>query len=101
MKKHLNIGMVGFGAMGKTHAYSIASLPYFYSPLPFVASVRGICTTSQEKSERICDELGFARAYTDAYEMIADPAVYLSVFGIDGNQCRLRSDSVIRRAREI
>ena len=75
MKKHLNIGMVGFGAMGKTHAYSIASLPYFYSPLPFVASVRAICTTSQEKSERICDELGFARAYTDAYEMIADPEI--------------------------
>lgn len=75
MKKHLNIGMVGFGAMGKTHAYSIASLPYFYFPLPFTASVCGICTTSKEKTARICEELGFARAYTDVQEMIADPEI--------------------------
>lgn len=75
MKKQLRIGIVGFGAMGKTHAYSVASLPYFYSPLPFAASVRGICTTSLAKSERICDELGFAHAYRDAYEMIADPEI--------------------------
>ena len=75
MKKHLNVGIVGFGAMGKTHAYSIASLPYFYSPLPFTASVHGICTTSKEKSARICEELGFTRAYTDVQEMIADPEI--------------------------
>ena len=75
MKKHLNVGIVGFGAMGKTHAYSIASLPYFYSPLEFTASVHGICTTSAEKTARICGDLGFARAYTDAYEMIADPEI--------------------------
>ena len=75
MKKHLNVGIVGFGAMGKTHAYSIASLPYFYSPLEFTASVHGICTTSQEKTERICDALGFENAYADAYAMIADPEI--------------------------
>ncbi len=75
MKKHLRVGIVGFGAMGKTHAYSIASLPYFYSPLSFSASVRGICTTSTEKSQRICQELGFARAYADAYDMIADSEI--------------------------
>ena len=75
MKKHLNVGIVGFGAMGKTHAYSIASLPYFYSPLEFTVSVRGICTTSAEKTVGICDELGFFRAYANAYDMIADPEI--------------------------
>ena len=75
MKKHLRIGMVGFGAMGRTHAYSIASLPYFYSPLSYTAAVHGICTTDKEKSARICSELNFSRAYADAYEMIADPEI--------------------------
>ncbi len=75
MKKRLRIGIAGFGAMGKTHAYSIASLPYFYEELPFLASVHGICTTSLEKSERICDALGFEQAYADAYAMIADPGI--------------------------
>lgn len=75
MKKHLRIGIVGFGAMGKTHAYSVASLPYFYEDLPFRTSVRGICTTSKEKTERICDTLGFEKAYADAYAMIADSEI--------------------------
>lgn len=75
MKKRLRVGIAGFGAMGKTHAYSIASLPYFYENLPFCASVRGICTTSAEKSDRICDTLGFEVAYADAYAMIADPDI--------------------------
>ncbi|MBQ2807148.1 MAG: Gfo/Idh/MocA family oxidoreductase [Clostridia bacterium] len=75
MKKHLRVGIAGFGAMGKTHAYSIASLPYFYEDLPFRASVHGICTTSWEKTERICDELGFVMAYPDAQAMIADPEI--------------------------
>ncbi len=75
MNKHLQIGIVGFGAMGKTHAYSIASLPYFYSPLPWRATVRGICTTSQDKTARICQELGFEHAYADVYDMINDPAI--------------------------
>ena len=75
MEKRLHVGIAGFGAMGKTHAYSIASLPYFYEDLPFSASVRGICTTSLEKSERICDTLGFEKAYSDAYAMIADPGI--------------------------
>lgn len=75
MKKRLRVGIAGFGAMGKTHAYSIASLPYFYENLPFCASVHGICTTSAEKSDRICDTLGFEVAYADAYAMIADPDI--------------------------
>ena len=75
MKKHLRIGIAGFGAMGKTHAYSIASLPYFYEDLPFSACVHGICTTSTDKSVRICDTLGFKEAYADAFAMIADPEI--------------------------
>lgn len=75
MKKQLQIGIAGFGAMGKTHAYSIASLPYFYENLPFRASVRGICTTSAEKTAHICDDLGFTHAYADAFAMIADPEI--------------------------
>lgn len=73
MKKRLQIGIAGFGAMGKTHAYSVASLPYFYEELPFCASVHGICTTSPEKSARICDSLGLEKAYADTLDMIADP----------------------------
>ncbi|MBQ7378835.1 MAG: Gfo/Idh/MocA family oxidoreductase [Clostridia bacterium] len=75
MKKHLRIGIAGFGAMGKTHAYSVASLPYFYEALPFFASVHGICTTDVGKAEHICNTLGFDKAYENAFAMIADPDI--------------------------
>lgn len=75
MKIRLRIGIAGFGAMGKTHAYSVASLPYFYEDLPFRASVHGICTTNAHKTEKLCDQLCIPTAYADAYAMIADPKI--------------------------
>ena len=26
----MKIGLIGFGSMGKTHAYAVQNLPYFY-----------------------------------------------------------------------
>ena len=28
--KHLNIGLLGFGFMGKTHLWAVKNLPFFY-----------------------------------------------------------------------
>ena len=75
MKKSLNIGIIGFGFMGKVHAYSISNLKYFYSGLPFEAKLFGVCTTSHEKSLAVADEFGFSKVYDSADELIADPDI--------------------------
>ena len=75
MKKSLNIGIIGFGFMGKVHAYSISNLKYFYSGLPFEAKLFGVCTTSREKSEEVAAEFGFSKVYDSADELIADPDI--------------------------
>ena len=75
MKKSLNIGIIGFGFMGKVHAYSISNLKYFYSGLPFEAKLFGVCTTSREKSEEVAAEFGFSKVYDSADELIADPNI--------------------------
>lgn len=62
MKKHLKIGLCGFGAMGKVHAYCVDNLRYFYSDLPFRASICGVCTTSMEKSHRVAEEYALGDA---------------------------------------
>ena len=54
--KKIRIGLLGFGSMGKTHAYAVENLKYFYKDLPFQAEIVGVCTTSVEKSQRICQE---------------------------------------------
>lgn len=70
MKDNIKIGLIGFGAMGKVHAYSVDNLKYFYSSLPFTASVNGLCTTSYERAEAICKQYGFGGAVHSEDELI-------------------------------
>lgn len=75
-KKQLNIGLAGFGFMGRTHAYAVENLPFFYStsdqPLPFAAKIVGVCTTSYEKSLSVADEFSLGKAYESFEEMVKD-----------------------------
>ena len=70
-KKILRVGMVGFGSMGKTHAYAIANLPYYFGDIPFRASVEGLCTTSYERSASFCDRFGLGTPAHSFDELIA------------------------------
>ena len=72
MQNHtLKIGMLGFGAMGKAHAYAVNNLAYFYGTLPFRATVAGVCTTSYERSAALAAEYGLGTAAHDFDELIA------------------------------
>ena len=73
--KQLRIGLCGFGSMGRTHAYAVHNLPYYYSPLPFEAKIVGLCTTSPERAATLAAQYGLGRAYANAEEMIADPEI--------------------------
>lgn len=74
-KKTLRIGVLGFGSMGKTHTWAVQNLPFFYAALPFSAKVTGVCTTSQQKSERVAAEFGMDIATTDEDELIHSPDI--------------------------
>ncbi len=71
----MNIGIIGFGAMGKTHAFAINNLNYFYKDLPFRATLGGIYTRTPETRENAVRDFGFARAYSSEDEMINDPSI--------------------------
>ncbi len=75
MKKNLKIGLLGFGAMGKTHAFCVDNLKYYYRDLPFTASIEGVCTRSLEKSRAVANEYGIPLAVTDEDELIANPDI--------------------------
>ena len=70
MDKQLNIGLLGFGAMGKVHSYCVDNLKYYYSSLPFSAKIGGVCTTSYEKSLSVAKEYGFDIAAKSQDELI-------------------------------
>ena len=59
----MKIGILGFGSMGKTHAYCIQNLPFFFNG-EVDAQIYGICTRNIENARAACERhnLGF---YTD------------------------------------
>ncbi|MBQ8509360.1 MAG: Gfo/Idh/MocA family oxidoreductase [Clostridia bacterium] len=71
----MNIGILGFGSMGRTHAFAIDSLRYFYRDLPFEAKLYGVFTRTPETREAAAREFGFAKVYDSEDAMIADPAI--------------------------
>ncbi len=75
IKKEIKIGLLGFGAMGKTHAFCVDNLKYYYGILPFHASVKGVCTTTLEKSQSVARAYGFEVASANEDELINDPSI--------------------------
>lgn len=74
-KKEIRIGLLGFGAMGRTHAFAVNSLPFYFSDLPFRAVIGGVATRSMEKSRAIAAEFGFPLATDDENTIINDPDI--------------------------
>ena len=73
--KHLNIGLLGFGFMGKTHLWAVKNLPFFYD-LPFSAEVAAVCASAKDpqKSEALAKTYGIPRAADEA-AILGDPTI--------------------------
>ena len=68
--KTIKIGLLGFGNMGRAHAYAINNLPFFYKDLPFSAEIVGLCSSTPEKTKKICREFGFPLPAMNEDELI-------------------------------
>lgn len=75
MKNEFKIGLLGFGAMGKTHSFCVDNLKYYYGELPFSASISGVCTTSLQRSRDIAERYGYAVATDREDDLINDPEI--------------------------
>lgn len=71
----INIGIIGTGAMGRTHAFAASSLKYFYSDLPFEVKLRGVYTRKEEKCKSFAKEFGFEKVYFSEDELLNDPHI--------------------------
>ena len=75
--KHIRIGLIGTGFMGKTHLWSVQNLPFFYktSEMGFTAEVTAVCGSSLEKAESFAREFGIPKAVATPEEILNDPTI--------------------------
>jgi predicted dehydrogenase len=59
----MKIGLIGFGSMGKTHAYCADNLKYFFD-VNYPVQIKAVCTKNIENAKKAKERFGF-ECYTD------------------------------------
>ncbi len=73
--KQFRVGLIGFGNMGRTHAWCIRNIPFFFDPVPFSVSLEALCTAHHDKTRSVCGRFGIPKAYDDVEALINDPDI--------------------------
>ena len=55
----INVGIVGYGFIGKVHAYSYINMPMYYDNLPFKIRIVGIADANEKMLEKARNEIAF------------------------------------------
>ena len=75
-KKTLNVGMVGYGFMGRTHSNAFSQVPHFFS-LEHKPVLKTICARSADKAQAFADQWGYESSTTDWRRLIDDKSIDL------------------------
>jgi predicted dehydrogenase len=73
--KTYRVGILGFGFIGKVHAYGYRNLPFYYDPPPLCARITHVATSRAESAEKARETLGAEVAATDYRAITENPAI--------------------------
>jgi predicted dehydrogenase len=68
-KKTLNIGLVGYGFMGRTHSNAFLQTPRFFD-VPFTPVLRAVCARNVDRLKAFAANWGYESATTDWRELV-------------------------------
>jgi predicted dehydrogenase len=68
-KRKLNIGMVGYGFMGRTHSNAFRQINPFFN-LPYETVLKAICARDEAKLKPFADQWGYESTETDWRKLI-------------------------------
>jgi len=71
------VGIIGFGFMGRTHAYGHINLPLFYDPVPCGTRLVGVADSRAEAAEAARQMLGLEVATTDWRQLLERPDIHI------------------------
>jgi predicted dehydrogenase len=67
--KPLNIGMVGYGFMGRTHSNGYAQANHFFD-LEYKPVLKAVCARNKDKAQAFADQWGYESVETDWKELL-------------------------------
>lgn len=73
--KTYNVGLIGFGFIGKVHAYGHLNMPLFYDPCDFRTKIAVLCTSRPETAVKGAAQIGAGKAVTDYREVTENPDI--------------------------
>jgi predicted dehydrogenase len=71
----LGVGIIGYGFIGKVHAFSHRTIPFHYDPPPVAVRLVGVATSRKETAEAARLHGGFDLAFTDWRAMVGRPDI--------------------------
>jgi predicted dehydrogenase len=70
MKKSLNVGVVGYGFMGRTHSNAFVQAPRFFD-LPYQPVLKAVCARNAERVKAFASNWGYESIETDWRTLVA------------------------------
>ncbi|HCQ32372.1 MAG TPA: oxidoreductase, partial [Verrucomicrobiales bacterium] len=70
-KKPLNIGLVGYGFMGRTHSNGYKRVNDFFPDVEYRPVLKAICARNKERANEFASQWGFESVETDWQALIA------------------------------
>ena len=74
--KKLNIGLVGYGFMGRTHSNAFRQAPQYFK-LPYQPVLKAICARNAERAQAFAANWGYESAETDWRRLVDSPEIDL------------------------
>jgi predicted dehydrogenase len=70
MSKPLNVGLIGYGFMGRAHSNAYSQVNHFFD-LPYRPVLKAICARSADKAKIFAEQWGYESVETDWRKLIA------------------------------
>src|SRR2546421_1174774 len=74
--KQLNIGVVGYGFMGRTHSNAFRTVGKFFD-LPYQPVLKTVCARNAERAKAFADRWGYESVTTDWRKLVESPDIDL------------------------
>lgn len=73
--KTYNVGFIGFGFIGKVHAYGHLNLPLFFDQRKFRTKITHVCTSRQASAAKGAEQIGARHAVADFRAITENPDI--------------------------